>query len=120
MAIKIFHRTKCPADRKFRKVKILTFFNRTNVRCAALFQGLEFVYCNATHLQYFFHSQAGPNAPLQWVRESVQALSPDSNEQRKKVFVGLNFYGMDYSPSGGSGTAMDYNGYLVDLHGGRC
>ena len=46
--------------------------------------------------------QAGPNAPLQWVRESVKALSPDSNEQRKKVFVGLNFYGMDYSPSGGS------------------
>ncbi|CAB4006645.1 Chitinase domain-containing 1 [Paramuricea clavata] len=46
--------------------------------------------------------QAGPNAPLQWVRDSVKALSPDSNEQRKKVFVGLNFYGMDYSPSGGS------------------
>ncbi|XP_028405915.1 chitinase domain-containing protein 1-like [Dendronephthya gigantea] len=46
--------------------------------------------------------QAGPNAPLKWVRESVKALSPDSNEQRKKVFVGLNFYGMDYSPSGGS------------------
>ena len=79
-----------------------------------------FIYCNASYLQYFFHSQAGPNAPLQWVRESVQALSPDSNEQRKKVFVGLNFYGMDYSPSGGSGSAMDYNGYLVDLHGGGC
>ena len=49
-----------------------------------------------------FFRQAGPNAPLNWVKESVQALSPESNEQRKKVFLGLNFYGMDYSPSGGA------------------
>ena len=50
----------------------------------------------------FSFRQAGPNAPLNWVKESVKVLSPDSNEQRKKVFLGLNFYGMDYSPSGGT------------------
>jgi hypothetical protein len=41
VAIKIFRRTKCPADRKFCRTKpIFDFFSRTNVRCPALFQGL--------------------------------------------------------------------------------
>lgn len=56
-----------------------------------------------------FKRQAGPNAPLEWVKQSVKALSPESNEQSKKIYIGLNFYGMDYSPSGGSGR---YNSYV--------
>lgn len=59
-----------------------------------------------------FKRQAGPNAPLEWVKQSVKALSPESNEQSKKIYIGLNFYGMDYSPSGGSGR---YNSYVSDL-----
>ena len=42
VVIKIFHRTKCPADRKLCRTKLnFDFFNRTFVRCPALFQGLD-------------------------------------------------------------------------------
>lgn len=42
----------------------------------------------------------GPNAPLKWVEDCIQSLS-DDNESTAKILTGLNFYGMDYNPSGG-------------------
>ncbi|XP_046858369.1 chitinase domain-containing protein 1-like isoform X2 [Xenia sp. Carnegie-2017] len=60
--------------------------------------------------------QAGPNAPLEWVKQSVKALSPESNEQSKKIYIGLNFYGMDYSPSGGSALIGDRYIELLTKH----
>ena len=47
VAIKIFRRTKCPANRAFCRTKpISDFFSRTNVRCPAQFQGLIFLSGN--------------------------------------------------------------------------
>lgn len=40
--------------------------------------------------------QIGPNAPLDWVRANVNYLT-DSLEDRSKIFLGLNFYGMKYN-----------------------
>ena len=36
----------------------------------------------------------GPNSPLKWVKECVNALVPNPNSPlRKKLMIGLNFYG---------------------------
>lgn len=44
----------------------------------------------------------GPNSPLQWVKKCVEFLVPDSkNPKRSKILLGLNFYGNDYTVSGG-------------------
>ncbi|XVF22400.1 hypothetical protein REPUB_Repub12eG0169100 [Reevesia pubescens] len=49
----------------------------------------------------------GPNAPLQWIRFTLQLLlgSSGNNAQRlaPRVFLGINFYGNDFVLSGGSG-----------------
>uniref|UniRef100_A0A8C0HY10 Chitinase domain-containing protein 1 n=1 Tax=Balaenoptera musculus TaxID=9771 RepID=A0A8C0HY10_BALMU len=47
---------------------------------------------------YSTAQQAGPSAPLSWVRACVQVLDPKS-KWRSKILLGLNFYGMDYSAS---------------------
>ncbi|KAF4790180.1 Chitinase domain-containing protein 1 [Turdus rufiventris] len=47
----------------------------------------------------------GPNSPLPWVRACVELLDPDS-KWRKKILLGLNFYGMDYSALGTSGEPI--------------
>ncbi|XP_058225662.1 uncharacterized protein LOC131334578 [Rhododendron vialii] len=65
----------------------------------------------------------GPNAPLKWVRSTVQLLlGPTSNGARilaHKIFVGLNFYGNDFSLSeglgGGAIIGSDYLS-LLELH----
>lgn len=56
----------------------------------------------------------GPNSPLKWVKECINALAPRATSPiRKKLFVGLNFYGYDYSPTGGSAlVASQYLGIL--------
>lgn len=42
----------------------------------------------------------GPNSPIGWVRKCIETL--DSTEQhRHKILLGLNFYGFDYTASGG-------------------
>jgi len=43
----------------------------------------------------------GPNSPLSWVKEAVLRLVPDEKEKRSKILLGLNFYGMSYTSSGG-------------------
>ncbi|KAM3854944.1 chitinase domain-containing protein 1 isoform 2-T7 [Vipera latastei] len=49
-------------------------------------------------MTYDYSSQlgSGPNAPLPWVQACIQMLDPES-KWRKKILLGLNFYGMDYS-----------------------
>jgi chitinase domain-containing protein 1 len=44
----------------------------------------------------------GPNSPIQWVQDCVEALVPDSKSaNRAKLLIGLNFYGNNYTPNGG-------------------
>jgi len=46
----------------------------------------------------------GPNSPLWWVRECVHRLVPESSMKvaRSKILLGLNFYGLDHSTTGGN------------------
>ena len=51
---------------------------------------------------YSNSQRPGPNSPLKWVRECIKALAPRSTSPiRKKLFIGMNLYGNDYTPSGG-------------------
>lgn len=44
----------------------------------------------------------GPNSPLPWIKLCVETLVPDPNSPyRKKILLGLNFYGNDFVPGGG-------------------
>lgn len=47
----------------------------------------------------------GANSPIQWVRETVEFIcpesTPNSREKRQKILIGMNMYGMDYLVSGG-------------------
>lgn len=47
----------------------------------------------------------GANSPLYWVRQSVELLAPsttnDVKAKRRKLLLGLNMYGNDYTPDGG-------------------
>ncbi|GLT46651.1 hypothetical protein SLA2020_203940 [Shorea laevis] len=49
----------------------------------------------------------GPNAPMQWIRFTLQSLlgPPGKTAQSLalKIFLGINFYGNDFTLSGGSG-----------------
>ncbi|RUO96393.1 chitinase domain-containing protein 1 precursor [Jimgerdemannia flammicorona] len=38
----------------------------------------------------------GPNAPIDWMEENIDDITNDSN--RRKLLLGLNMYGMDFSP----------------------
>jgi chitinase domain-containing protein 1 len=42
----------------------------------------------------------GANSPLKWVEKNIKALSTKKNE-RYKFLMGLNFYGYDYTSTGG-------------------
>ncbi|CAD5111391.1 DgyrCDS705 [Dimorphilus gyrociliatus] len=55
-------------------------------------------------------SRPGPNSPLQWMKACVESLVPDpSSELRKKILLGLNFYGFDFvTGSGGPIIGSQY------------
>ncbi|XP_053206966.1 chitinase domain-containing protein 1-like [Panonychus citri] len=63
-------------------------------------------YVHGFSLMTYDYSNAqrpGPNSPIKWIRECVKLIAPKATSPiRKKLLVGLNFYGMDYSPTGGS------------------
>ncbi|KAL5015362.1 hypothetical protein ScPMuIL_009632 [Solemya velum] len=46
-------------------------------------------------------SRPGPNSPILWVKQCVEMLAPKGSEYRKKILLGLNFYGNDYVPGRG-------------------
>lgn len=51
----------------------------------------------------------GANAPLFWVRNAVEHICPKQNHRRKKILLGLNMYGYDYTPQGGGSiVGRDY------------
>ncbi|XP_037806542.1 chitinase domain-containing protein 1 [Lucilia sericata] len=47
----------------------------------------------------------GANSPLHWIKQSIEHIAPDNTndvmEKRKKILMGLNMYGNDYTPDGG-------------------
>ncbi|GIY16062.1 chitinase domain-containing protein 1 [Caerostris extrusa] len=46
--------------------------------------------------------KAGPNSPIPWLIQCVEDLIPNkSSPNKKKILLGLNFYGNIYSKSGG-------------------
>ncbi|XP_075043956.1 chitinase domain-containing protein 1 isoform X2 [Mixophyes fleayi] len=53
----------------------------------------------------------GPNSPISWVQACVQILDPES-KWRKKILLGLHFYGMDYSALGASGEPILGSRYI--------
>ncbi|CAB3380374.1 Hypothetical predicted protein [Cloeon dipterum] len=55
-------------------------------------------------MTYDFSSvqRPGPSSPLPWMKDCVEGLVPDSDdENRRKILLGLNFYGMDFTINGG-------------------
>ncbi|XP_055386382.1 chitinase domain-containing protein 1 [Condylostylus longicornis] len=58
-------------------------------------------------MTYDFSSlqRPGANAPLHWMRTSIENIVPTSlsnyDVKRKKILLGLNMYGYDYTPDGG-------------------
>ena len=44
--------------------------------------------------------ETGPNSPVEWVRKCVVSLDPEALH-RNQILLGLNFYGNDYSVTGG-------------------
>ncbi|UXI21444.1 calcium-independent phospholipase A2-gamma-like [Sarcoptes scabiei] len=62
-------------------------------------------------------SRPGPNSPINWVRKCVQILAPkDTSPVRKKILIGLNFYGNDYSISGGGPILGNRYIEILDKH----
>lgn len=59
-------------------------------------------------------NRPGPNSPISWVQACVQILDPDS-KWRKKILLGLHFYGMDYSALGASGEPILGSRYIEIL-----
>ena len=43
---------------------------------------------------------SGPNSPVFWIKQCVEAICP-SDEDRDKILLGMNFYGYDYTSTGG-------------------
>lgn len=49
---------------------------------------------------YSSPQRPGPNSPLPWLLQCIEDLVPDrASLHRRKLLLGLNFYGTDYSPS---------------------
>lgn len=67
------------------------------------------------------YQRPGANAPLYWMRRVVEHISnkPDKlAEKRAKILLGLNFYGYDFTPEGGSAvTGENYLGLLKHVKG---
>jgi len=52
-------------------------------------------------------TRPGPNAPIGWVKTCIEALAPLRDSPiRKKLLVGMNFYGFKYSPNGKGGPVL--------------
>ena len=42
-------------------------------------------------------NRPGPNSPLDWVKSCVEYLVPnEASPNRRKILLGLNFYGNDF------------------------
>lgn len=58
----------------------------------------------------------GANAPLSWARQAVENICPNTLEnfasKRRKILIGLNMYGYDYTLAGGDSGPITSNAYL--------
>lgn len=56
------------------------------------------------------YQRPGANAPLYWMRRVVEHISSKTDkleEKRAKILLGLNFYGYDFTPEGGSAVVSE-------------
>lgn len=79
------------------------------------FETLYPVVTAFSHMTYDYSSiqKPGANAPLYWVRNSVEFICPSTtnnlDEKRKKILMGMNMYGSDFTPEGGGAIiGQDY------------
>lgn len=49
------------------------------------------------------------------MKDCILSLSPEKGKQRSKILLGLNFYGQDYGPNGGTRTYASIRGLVYDL-----
>ncbi|XP_037033847.1 chitinase domain-containing protein 1 [Bradysia coprophila] len=75
-------------------------------------------------MTYDFSSiqRPGANAPLKWMRNAVEHICPDSSPnlstRRSKILLGLNLYGNDFTPDGGSAIiGHEYLNFLKYVKG---
>jgi len=62
-------------------------------------------------------SRPGPNSPLPWMKACIQSLTPkNSSPIRKKILLGFNFYGNDYTVSGGGPIVGNRYIEILDKH----
>jgi chitinase domain-containing protein 1 len=74
-----------------------TFLKEDAERLAPYVRGFSLMTYDYSNIQ-----RPGPNSPFKWVRDCVKILTPKENSPiRRKLFLGFNFYGNDYSPTGG-------------------
>ena len=59
----------------------------------------------------------GPTSPIEWVESCVLSLSPQPSELRRKILLGLNFYGYDFTASGMDGTMFAIIIYIYMIVG---
>jgi chitinase domain-containing protein 1 len=57
-------------------------------------------YFSVMSYDYSSPERPGANSPYKWVEKCVETLAP-SKLERKKFLIGLNFYGYDYTSTGG-------------------
>ncbi|RKP12339.1 glycoside hydrolase superfamily, partial [Piptocephalis cylindrospora] len=74
-------------------------------------------YYSLMTYDYSVASGSGPNAPVRWMEEAVEALLGPSPTpaQRAKVLLGLNFYGYAFNPMDSSSEAVARPQYLEIL-----
>jgi chitinase domain-containing protein 1 len=49
---------------------------------------------------YSSPERPGANSPVKWIKKCVETLAPNKSE-RSKFLIGFNFYGYEYTPTGG-------------------
>ncbi|EDV20364.1 uncharacterized protein TRIADDRAFT_31888, partial [Trichoplax adhaerens] len=64
-------------------------------------------YFSLMTYDYSSPQSPGPNSPIAWVRKCIKLLVPDEGPSRSKILTGLNFYGNDYSTTGGGRKYID-------------
>ncbi|CAG2111811.1 unnamed protein product [Medioppia subpectinata] len=74
-----------------------TFLKDDAERLAPFVRGFSVMTYDYSNTQ-----RPGPNSPFKWVRDCIKALTPKQTSPiRRKLWIGFNFYGNDYSPTGG-------------------
>jgi len=74
-------------------------------------------YFSVMTYDYSNPERPGANSPIKWVEKCVKSLSSSKGE-RGKFLIGLNFYGYQYSSTGGHPVfGKDYMDLLADANG---